>query len=135
MRTLTRAGLSLLVTVLLECGPTIPADQQGSAMTDELARGFLNPPADARPHVYWLWLNGYVNLETAKAELEAMKEAGIGGVLLFDMGARGDKSTVPPAGLRASGLPEPTCPRPAGNHGPNWNRSNPDFSGPCGSSR
>jgi hypothetical protein len=65
---------------------------------DELARGFRNPPPEARPHAYWLWLNGYVHPESAKAELEAMKEAGFGGVLLFDMGARGDRAVQPPAG-------------------------------------
>ncbi|HXK59978.1 MAG TPA: glycosyl hydrolase [Acidobacteriota bacterium] len=66
--------------------------------TDELADGFRNPPPAAKPHVYWLWLNGYVDSDTARAELEAMKAAGISGVLLFDMGARGDPSARPPAG-------------------------------------
>ncbi|MCC6858125.1 MAG: hypothetical protein IT158_06185, partial [Bryobacterales bacterium] len=64
----------------------------------ELERGFLQPPSDARPHVYWLWLNGYVDPQTAREELRAMKEAGFGGVLLFDMGARGDPRAQPPAG-------------------------------------
>ncbi len=66
--------------------------------TDQLERGFREPPNDARPHVYWLWLNGYVDPATARAELQAMKDAGIGGVLVFDMGARGAKSAQPPAG-------------------------------------
>ncbi len=70
----------------------------GTSGVDELEQGWRNPPADARPHAYWLWLNGYVNTAAAKEELRAMKEAGFGGVLLFDMGARGDKGTVPPAG-------------------------------------
>jgi len=65
---------------------------------DELERGFRNPPREARPHAYWLWLNGYVDPESARADLQAMKDAGFGGVLLFDMGARGDNSTQPPAG-------------------------------------
>jgi hypothetical protein len=65
---------------------------------DELERGFREPPNEARPHVYWLWLNGHVDAATARAELQAMKDAGFGGVLLFDMGARGDKRVQPPAG-------------------------------------
>ena len=73
-------------------------DQNGSAIADELERGFRNPPAEARPHAYWLWLNGYVDPITARAELQAMKEAGLGGVLVFDMGARGAKSVQPPVG-------------------------------------
>ncbi|MBI4909490.1 MAG: hypothetical protein HY820_38080 [Acidobacteria bacterium] len=70
-----------------------------SAMAaDELERGWRNPPNEARPHAYWLWLNGHVNPATAREELQAMKDAGFGGVLLFDMGARGEKPVTPPAG-------------------------------------
>lgn len=64
----------------------------------ELERGFRTPPAEARPHVYWLWLNGYVDAASAREDLRAMKDAGFGGVLTFDMGARGEKALVPPAG-------------------------------------
>ncbi|HEU0138515.1 MAG TPA: glycosyl hydrolase [Bryobacteraceae bacterium] len=66
--------------------------------TPDLESGWRNPPPEARPHAYWLWLNGYVDREAARAELQAMKDAGFGGVLLFDMGARGEKGSVPPAG-------------------------------------
>jgi hypothetical protein len=69
-----------------------------AAPADELERGFRNPPNAARPDTYWLWLNGFVHPESARAELQAMKLAGFGGVLLFDMGAAGDKSWQPPAG-------------------------------------
>ena len=68
------------------------------AQQDELESGWRNPPNDARPHAYWLWLNGYVDPATARAELQAMKDAGFSGVLLFDMGARGPKNAQPPAG-------------------------------------
>lgn len=64
----------------------------------DLESGWRNPPPEARPHAYWLWLNGYVDREAARAELQAMKEAGFSGVLLFDMGARGPKEAQPPAG-------------------------------------
>lgn len=66
--------------------------------SSELERGWRNPPQEARPHAYWLWLNGYVDPAAATEELQAMKDAGFGGVLLFDMGARGEKSVQPPAG-------------------------------------
>ncbi len=68
------------------------------APTPSLEQGFRALPPAARPHTYWLWLNGYVHLPTAADELKAMKEAGLGGVLLFEMGARGDPATIPPAG-------------------------------------
>jgi hypothetical protein len=69
-----------------------------SAAVDSLEEGFRNPPPEARPHTYWLWLNGYVEPEQARAELRAMKDAGFGGVLMFDMGARGGKAQRPPDG-------------------------------------
>jgi hypothetical protein len=53
---------------------------------------------DARPHAYWLWLNGHVDLPSAREELHAMKAAGLSGVLLFEMGARGITAAFPPAG-------------------------------------
>ena len=63
-----------------------------------LTDGFRTPPPQAQPHTYWLWLNGYVHLPTAVEELTAMKEAGLSGVLLFEMGARGNPATIPPPG-------------------------------------
>lgn len=66
--------------------------------TLRLEDGFRTPPPAARPHTYWLWLNGHVHLPTAIDELKAMKEAGLGGVLLFEMGARGDPETIPTPG-------------------------------------
>ena len=79
--------------LLLACVAAVLSSGQ-----DRLEQGWKNPPPDARPHAYWLWLNGYVDPATARAELQAMKDAGFGGVLLFDMGARGDKLAQPPAG-------------------------------------
>ena len=46
--------------------------------TDSLAAGFLNPPKAAKPSIYWLWLNGYVNRDYLKTELEQFSEKGIG---------------------------------------------------------
>ncbi|MES2697846.1 MAG: glycosyl hydrolase, partial [Verrucomicrobiota bacterium] len=68
------------------------------AAESSLEAGFRAPPPAARPHTYWLWLNGHVDLPTAAEELKAMKDAGLGGVLLFEMGARGDPATIPPPG-------------------------------------
>jgi hypothetical protein len=66
--------------------------------TDELLAGFKQPPKQARPSIYWLWLNGYVNRDHFEKELTAYKEKGISGLLLFEMGARGPEGTVPPVG-------------------------------------
>ena len=45
---------------------------------------FVNPPDSARPWCYWWWINGHADRETITADLEAMKELGFGGVLMFD---------------------------------------------------
>lgn len=50
-----------------------------------LAQGFASPPAWARPWVYWFWLNGNITREGIRLDLEAMKRAGIGGVLIMEV--------------------------------------------------
>ena len=51
-----------------------------------LAGGFRNPPASARPQVWWHWINGNVSREGITADLESMAEIGIGGACIFDAG-------------------------------------------------
>ena len=51
---------------------------------DALYDSFRSPPPAARPWCYWYWVNGTVDEETATADLEAMKKAGFGGILLLD---------------------------------------------------
>ncbi|MBC7329299.1 hypothetical protein H5T88_02965 [bacterium] len=57
----------------------------------QLEKGFRNPPNWAKPWVYWFWLNGYITKEGITADLEAMKRAGIGGVLIMEV----DQGTPP----------------------------------------
>lgn len=56
-----------------------------SGAADELADGFREPPASARPHVWWHWMNGNVSKAGITADLEAMAKAGIGGAQVFDV--------------------------------------------------
>ena len=53
---------------------------------ETLEEGFLNPPREARPQTWWHWMNGNVSKEGITADLEAIAEAGLGGVHLFDAG-------------------------------------------------
>ena len=55
------------------------------ARAGDLAREFASPPDSARPWVYWFWLNGNITREGITADLEAMKRAGIGGVLIMEV--------------------------------------------------
>lgn len=76
MRTVT--SLSLLVLSVL-----LPAI--GGAQTLDLSRTFAEPPAAARPHTWWHWMNGNITREGITADLEAMKNVGLGGVQVFNV--------------------------------------------------
>ena len=51
-----------------------------------LAKGFVSPPDSARPHVYYMIMNGNMSKECITADFEAMAKTGIGGVLVLDVG-------------------------------------------------
>jgi hypothetical protein len=52
---------------------------------DDLAKNFATPPDSARIWVYWFWLNGNITSGGITADLEAMKRAGVGGVLIMEV--------------------------------------------------
>jgi len=85
--------LNVILSIPLQARATEKID-----LTDSLAAGFLDPPKAAKPSIYWLWLNGYVNRDYLESELKQFSEKGIGGLCIFDMGARGDAKAAPPAG-------------------------------------
>ncbi len=51
-----------------------------------LTEGFNNPPATARPFVWWHWMSGNITRDGITADLEAMAESGIGGAWIFNLG-------------------------------------------------
>jgi hypothetical protein len=68
-----------LLCLLLAC-----LQLSGSAQSiSELEKNFLNPPASAKPWVFWYWMHAAVSKEGITADLEAMKEVGIGGAYLM----------------------------------------------------
>jgi hypothetical protein len=73
--------LPLFVAAAL-VGAVQAAGAQPGAST--LERNFRNPPADAKPRVWWHWMNGNVTKEGITADLEWMKRVGIGGMQMFD---------------------------------------------------
>ncbi len=50
-----------------------------------LKEGFLNPPASARPGVYWYFMDGNLSREGITRDLESMKAAGIGHALFLEV--------------------------------------------------
>ena len=65
-----------------------------SALADPI-EGFRDPPLSARPSVYWTWVNGLTDKDRMSEELEELKAKGIGGLYIFDVGARDPKGIVP----------------------------------------
>ncbi len=61
---------------------------------DDLAKGFAAPPDSARPWVCWMWMDGTVTREGITADLESMKRAGIGGVLVTEVSQQVPKGPV-----------------------------------------
>lgn len=56
---------------------------QAKNRPDVIESTFLHPPESAKPWVFWYWLHGAVSKEGITADLEAMKEVGIGGAYLM----------------------------------------------------
>ncbi len=64
----------------------LAASSPGHAVTlPELERDFANPPATARPHTWWHWMNGNISKDGITADLQAMKEIGLGGAQILDV--------------------------------------------------
>jgi hypothetical protein len=55
-----------------------------AAPADNLPEGFVQPPASARPHTWWHWMNGNITKEGITADLEAMARVGVGGAQIFN---------------------------------------------------
>ena len=58
----------------------MPARNDATAL---LFSEFMNPPAAARPRVWWHWMDGNVNEPGIVADLEWLKSVGVGGVQAF----------------------------------------------------
>jgi len=56
---------------------------------DSLARAFLTPPDGSKAWMYWWWLDGAASRMGITADLEAMKQQGISGVVVFNAGGGG----------------------------------------------
>lgn len=68
--------ISGFFSLLLLCGC--------NAGGDDMYEGFVNPPAEARPRVWWHWEDGNVTKDGIRKDLDWMKRVGIGGFHHFD---------------------------------------------------
>ena len=66
---------------------TSPVNSLGS-MPDpvsDLAKAFTSPPRSTRPYVLWMWMGSNISKDGITLDLEAMKDAGIGGATIFSL--------------------------------------------------
>ena len=64
---------------------------------DELINTFQNSPESAKPLAFWYWMEGAVSREGITADLQAMKEIGIGGAYLVPIRAAANPPIFTPA--------------------------------------
>lgn len=82
--------LTLLLAHPLSATPDTDSTQTyplvRKADTSALVKSFQTPPKDARPQVWWHWMDGNVSKEGIRKDIEWMKRNGIGGFHQFDAG-------------------------------------------------
>jgi len=64
---------------------SISAPADALPALDRLASGFLSPPPEARPWVYWFVMDGNLSREGVTADFEALARVGVGGVLFMEV--------------------------------------------------
>lgn len=60
-----------------------------------LEKSFKNPPSDAKPQTIWFWINGNVTKTGITADLEAMKNVGIQGAIIFNVSLGNPEGVAP----------------------------------------
>ena len=71
-------AMATLLIVMGSCG--VPEADES------LYEEFLNPPSEARPRVWWHWMDGNVTKDGIYKDLTWMKRSGIAGFMNFDAG-------------------------------------------------
>jgi hypothetical protein len=77
-------GRKIKILLLISC--IVCVLQHGHAQqknTTSIEQTFLHPPSSAKPWVFWYWMHAAVSKAGITADLEAMKQVGIGGAYLM----------------------------------------------------
>lgn len=81
--------------LLSSCSASGHRQQEKDLTIKELAGMFRQPPVDYRPYVWWHWMGSNFSKEGITKDLEAMKEAGIGGATIFNLTSAVQESQAP----------------------------------------
>ena len=87
----TRIKQLILIALAGGCLLSRPTPASGA---EGLEADFATPPDAARPWVYWYFMDGNMTREGMTADLEAMKQAGIGGAIFLEVDIGVPRGTV-----------------------------------------
>ncbi len=90
-------GFLVLLPFLLHCSNKKYESGFAEGVSE---KEFKDPSVENRPLAFWDWLNGYVDTARLVYELEQMKEKGMQGAFIWDVGALMDPEKMIPAGPR-----------------------------------
>ncbi len=83
---------ALIAVLILATFRDLPAQDN---IRETFVKGFLNPPDSVRPKVYWWCLNGNIDTVTARQEFLDMRNAGIRGFDMFEIGVPKEDTMIP----------------------------------------
>ena len=89
--------LYIISASILLCSCVAFAEQQKDKdiTINDLAFMFKEPPMEYRPYVWWHWMGSNFSKKGITKDLEAMKEAGIGGATIFNLTSAVQESQAP----------------------------------------
>lgn len=71
-------------------------ERTGRGPEDVRLAAFIAPPDDARPHVWWHWMDGNIDADGVERDLRWLHRTGVRGVHLFEGGMGGPRFVDPP---------------------------------------
>lgn len=87
--------LIAIFTLLCSCSDSGKQQGKKDVTINDLASMFQQPPMHYRPYVWWHWMGSNFSKEGITKDLEAMKEAGIGGATIFNLTSAVQESQTP----------------------------------------
>ncbi|WP_321373082.1 glycosyl hydrolase [uncultured Draconibacterium sp.] len=78
--------LTLLFVLVLISLLAIQCQKEEVQLTADLEEGFISPPNEAQPRVWWHWMNGNITKDGIQKDLEWLHKIGVGGFQNFDAG-------------------------------------------------
>lgn len=83
-RIITLLIAAVVAFLPLAAGNHAAAERAENTTLDSLRRGFADPPGQARPLVWWHWMNGNITADGLRKDMLWMHRSGIAGFHVFD---------------------------------------------------